>query len=412
MLEHCQDTRFVFNIGLEQRSMWSQTRRFYAQKINFATQSRELTELRAELDWVRAGSTVVQQGALRDLDTAFTNFFEHKAGYPQFKKRDTRGGSFIVRDVKVRRINHRWGEILIPKIGWVRFRPSKTWTEIEAATSARVKLRHGRWTVSFTTCAREKINPGTGAMIGIDRGVANTIATSDADMFQAPTLTAGECKRFLALEQKAARQRAARKRAAKQQEDGKEHATGKHVNSRRYEKTIKDLGKLRLRLDDRRTDWIEQTTTLLARQYDYVAFEGLNIPGMTKRVPPKPDPDQPGQYVPNGQTAKSGLNRAILGSCWGKFAQRLGHKTVTDDNINPRNTSRECNECHHVEAANRKSQAVFECQQCGHEAHADVNAAKNVLGRSRNTPMQHTNPRTVGARTCQPRKSHVNHLAA
>ncbi len=249
-------------------------------------------------------------------------------------------------------------------------------------------------------------------MIGIDRGVANTIATSDGDMFQAPTLTAGECKRFLALEQQAARQRAARKRAAKQQEDGKEHATGKHVNSRRYEKTIKDLGKLRLRLDDRRADWIEQTTTLLARQYDYVAFEGLNIPGMTKRVPPKPDPDQSGQFLPNGQAAKSGLNKAILGSCWGKFAQRLGHKTVTDDNINPRNTSRECNECHHVEAANRKSQAVFECQQCGHEAHADVNAAKNVLGRGRNKPTQHTNPRTVGARTRQPRKSRVNHLAA
>ncbi len=406
MLEHCQDARFVWNIGLAQRSMWSQTRRFYAQKINFATPSRELTELRADLDWVGEGASVVQQGALRDLDTAFTNFFEKRAGYPQFKKRDSRGGSFIVRDVKVRRINHRWGEILIPKIGWVRFRPSKTWAEIAAATSGRVKLRHGRWTVSFTTPARGKINPGTGAMIGIDRGVANTIATSDADMFQAPTLTAGERKRFLALEQKAARQRAARKRAAKQ------HADGKHVNSRRYEKTIRDLGKLRLRLDDRRTDWIEQTTTLLARQYDYVAFEGLNIPGMTKRVPPKPDPENPGQYLPNGQAAKSGLNKAILGSCWGKFAQRLGHKTVTDTDINPRNTSRECNECHHVEAANRKSQAEFECQQCGHEAHADVNAAKNVLGRGLNKPTQHTNPRTVGARTRQPRKSRVNYLAA
>ncbi len=45
----------MWNIGLEQRSMWSQTRRFYAQKINFATQSRELAELRAELDWIGLG---------------------------------------------------------------------------------------------------------------------------------------------------------------------------------------------------------------------------------------------------------------------------------------------------------------------------------------------------------------------
>ncbi len=110
MLEHCQDARFVWNIGLEQRSMWSQTRRFYAQKINFATQSHELAELRADLDWVRAGSSVVQQGALRDLETAFTNFFEKRAGYPTFKKRDSRGGSFVVRDLKVRRVNHRWGK--------------------------------------------------------------------------------------------------------------------------------------------------------------------------------------------------------------------------------------------------------------------------------------------------------------
>ncbi len=106
MLQHCQDTRFVWNIGLEQRSMWSQARRFYAQKINFATQSRELAELRAELDWVGEGSSAVQQGALRDLDTAFTNFFEKRADYPAFKKRDSRAGSFVVRDLKVRRVNH------------------------------------------------------------------------------------------------------------------------------------------------------------------------------------------------------------------------------------------------------------------------------------------------------------------
>ncbi len=391
MLQHCQDTRFVWNIGLEQRSMWSQTRRFYAQKINFATQSRELAELRAELDWVGEGSSAVQQGALRDLDTAFTNFFEKRADYPAFKKRDSRAGSFVVRDLKVRRVNHRWGETLIPKVGWVRFRPSKTWTEIEAATSARVKLRHGRWTVSFTTPARDKINPGTGAMIGIDRGVANTIATSDADMFQAPTLTTGEKKRFLALEQRVSRQR---------------------KGSARREKTIKDLGKLRLRLDDRRTDWIEQTTTLLARQYDVVALEKLNTVGMTKRVAPKPDPENEGFYLPNGRAAKSGLNRAILASCWGKFAQRLEHKTNVKY-VNPQNTSRECFECHHISADNRKSQAVFECQKCGHEAHADTNAAKIILGRATTAPKeQERNPRTAGVRTCKSRKSHVNHLAA
>jgi IS605 OrfB family transposase len=46
--------------------------------------------------------------------------------------------------------------------------------------------------------------------------------------------------------------------------------------------------------------------------------------------------------------------------------------------IDPRNTSRTCNECGHCDKANRKSQAEFECLSCGHLAHADLNAARNV----------------------------------
>lgn len=46
--------------------------------------------------------------------------------------------------------------------------------------------------------------------------------------------------------------------------------------------------------------------------------------------------------------------------------------------VDPRNTSRMCNECGHVDKANRKSQAKFSCQACGHEANADQNAARNI----------------------------------
>ena len=46
--------------------------------------------------------------------------------------------------------------------------------------------------------------------------------------------------------------------------------------------------------------------------------------------------------------------------------------------IDPRNTSRTCNECGHCDKKNRKSQSEFECQSCGHEANADKNAANNI----------------------------------
>ena len=50
--------------------------------------------------------------------------------------------------------------------------------------------------------------------------------------------------------------------------------------------------------------------------------------------------------------------------------------------IDPRNTSRTCAECGHCQRSNRKSQAQFRCQACGHEAHADVNAARNHRARA------------------------------
>lgn len=51
--------------------------------------------------------------------------------------------------------------------------------------------------------------------------------------------------------------------------------------------------------------------------------------------------------------------------------------------VDPRNSSRTCNECGHCEKANRKDQANFECRHCGHSANADRNAARVLRDRAR-----------------------------
>ena len=390
MVEHCQQARFVYNIGLEQRSLWTEQRRYYAQKVNLASQMRELAELRGDLDWLRAGSSVVQQAALRDLDRAYANFFAGRSGYPNFKKRSRTRGAFVVRDLTVRRVNRKWGTVLVPKVGHVRFRLTRDWALIANATSARVTFAHDQWHISFTTPPPARIAAGTGAMIGIDRGVANSLATSDGEFFHAPSLTSGEQQRFLALERRYARQ-------------------VKHSNRRR--ETLRQLDRLRGRLTHRRTDWVEKTTTSLARAYDLIALEALPVRNMTRRAAPRPDPLNPGRFLPNGAAAKTGLNRAILANLWGRIDTRLEQKTDhVVVHVNPRNTSRECNICHHISIDNRKSQAVFACEQCGAVAHADVNAAGNVLdrgiveqGRTRGLP---------GVWAYQSRESRANHLPA
>ena len=401
---HADHARFVFNLGLGQRSMWCRGKHNRGELsisgITNLSQQRELAQLRGELDWLRIGSSAVQQVALRDLDRAFKNFFAGRAKFPSFKRRDDRAGSFAVRDLKVVRLNRHWGTILVPKVGPVRFRISRLWADIEKATSARVVLKNNQWHVSFTTPAADKIVAGTGAVVGIDRGVANTLALSEGTMVQAPTLTPSEKKRFLRLERRLARQNT---RARKTKTWDSKHRT----------RTLDDLSVLRRNLLDRRTDWVEKTTTMLARTYDLVAVEDLKITTMTKSA--AGTVEKPGTNV----AAKSGLNRAILASCWGKTVQRLEHKLPEGNlvRVNPRNTSRQCAACGHIGAGNRESQAVFCCQSCGHQAHADTNAAINILqlgltrtGSATATPLAAGHAVTGRISLGQP--SHVNQPAA
>lgn len=151
--------------------------------------------------------------------------------------------------------------------------------------------------------------------------------------------------------------------------------------SRRRERARRAISRLRAHETDRAKDWIEKTTTILVRDFDLIAMEDLRIRAMTRSG--QGTIAVPGRNV----AAKSGLNREILARRWGLFARRLCEKatltSVVVVKVNPMNTSRRCHACGHVAAENRKSQAVFGCVACGHLAHADVNAALNILAAGR-----------------------------
>ncbi len=352
LLMHFSHARYVYNVGLEQRKLNDKTQRARGVRVNAVTQQRELTEARREFDWLREGSTVVQQGALRDLDTAFKNFFAGHAGFPKYRRRGVHN-SFVIRDMSVRRYNRKWAAILVPKAGWLRFRLTRAWSDVESGTSARVSLKHGQWFVSITTPPKPKREGGRGA-VGLDRGVAVSVMSSEGEMFTAPSLTDGERKRWIALERQLSRC---------------ERRSARRVQTRDR------LGALRRRLNNRRDDWVEKSTTHLARTYALAGVEDLNIRGMVRK--PEPKTDGNGGYLPNGAAAKSGLTKAIQASQWGRFAQRLSDKMKVVK-VPAAFTSQCCHECGHIAAENRENQAVFRCKRCGHTANADVNAAKNI----------------------------------
>jgi transposase, IS605 orfB family len=124
----------------------------------------------------------------------------------------------------------------------------------------------------------------------------------------------------------------------------------------------------------------------LVEENDIIAIEKLNLAGMSKKAKAKVDPHNPGNFLPNGQSAKKLLNRKLRLSALFQFSEYLHYKARLSDGqiieVNPKNTSRRCSSCGHVARENRESQAVFLCKKCGYNDNADHNAAINILDRA------------------------------
>jgi putative transposase len=333
LLGHCRDARFVWNLAVEQQQHWQPGRR----APGYGEQCAQLTEARAEYGWLRDGSQTVQQQALRDFAQVMGNFFTGTHRRPSWRKAGVHEGfrQVGVKPRHVERLNRRLGRVWVPKVGWVRFRLSRPVPE--GVKSYRVtRDRAGRWHVAFAHVPDPIAGPGDCSVVGIDRGVAVSAALSTGEMLHAPSVTRGVSKRLKVLQQRLAR--------------------GKR-GSKRREKTKRAIAKLKARERDRRTDWVEKTSTDLARRFDLIRVE------------------QPGVRV----AQKRGL-RAIVRTGWGLLVTRLQHKASGRvEKVPAAHTSQRCSACGHVAPGNRKSQAVFECEACtAGRCNADVNAARNI----------------------------------
>jgi putative transposase len=116
---------------------------------------------------------------------------------------------------------------------------------------------------------------------------------------------------------------------------------------------------------------------------DVIALEDLNVGGMTRRPAPKPDPGQPGAFLPNRAAAKAGINRSVLDAGWAQFAGILTGKAASAGRrvilVNPAGTSTTCHTC--GQRCERPQQDTVVCPHCGpHDA--DVNGARNIYARA------------------------------
>jgi transposase len=240
--------------------------------------------------------------------------------------------------------------VLVPKLGWVKFRWSRP---APPAKSYRItRDRAGRWHLALAVLPPAIPAPGNSEVVGVDRGVAVSVSLSTGELLKAPGLRHAERRRLRLLERRNARQR---------------------KGSRRRELTKLTIARLKTREADRRRDWIEQLSTDLARRFDLICVENLDVRAMTCSA--RGTSQRPGR----GVRQKAGLNRGILASGWGRLIDRLEHKAPGRTlKLPAASTSQRCSACGHVAADSRQSQTALRCVACAWTGNADYNAARNI----------------------------------
>jgi putative transposase len=301
---------------------------------NWKTEHRFLSDVPAQ----------ALQQALKNLERAYTNFFQKRADFPKFKKKNQRESFRIPQGFEVDNSN---GRIKLPKVGWMRYRKSQE--VLGEPKNITVSESCGKWYASIQVAREVETpqHPSTSA-VGMDWGVVKFVTLSNGEVVE-------QCqplKKFLPKLAKLQRRMA-----------------GKKKFSKSWRQAKAKVAKLYSKVANIRKDFVPKVSNDISKNHVVVVIEDLQAKSMSKSAT---------QRV----AQKSGLNRSILDASPFELRRQLEYKTRWQGGllvpVPAQNTSRKCPECGHTSAENRKTQAKFVCVSCGFSANADWVGAVNI----------------------------------
>jgi putative transposase len=315
-------------------------------KPKYTELSKRLTQVKKteERRWLTEVSSIPLQQSLRDLETAYSNFFTSCKGErkgkkvkpPKFKKRKSKQSArFTDNGFTVNQHCVTLAKIGDLRIVWSRPLPSKP------SSVTVIKDASDRYFLSFVVEVQPEILPDNGESVGIDLGIATFATLSTGEKIDAPKPLKKRLKRL----------RKAQKNLSRKQK-----------GSNRREKARKRVAKIHAKIKDTRTDFLHKLSTRVVRENQTIILEDLNTSGMVKNRK---------------------LSRAISDLGWRSFRDMLSAKSDKygrDFRIISRwePTSQRCSCCGNIGGKKALNIREWECLFCGTFHDRDINAAINI----------------------------------
>src|SRR6266699_1325135 len=358
-LDRCRE---LYNAALqERRDAWKmcQVSITYTQQ---ATQLPEIKEIRPEYQDIHSQ---VLQDVLRRVKKAYDHFFRRvkegkTPGYPRFQgygRYDSftfpQSGFSLTEDNRV----------CLSKIGTLKVKvPKGKKANPPTGTMKTCTIKHEgeHWYVVFTCDVEQEVvyHPSEEA-VGIDLGLLHFATLSDGSTIENPRHVRQAVQKLKKLQEALSR---------------------KKRGSKRRRKAAQRVAKTHRHRRNQRKDFHHKEARKLVKQYRTIVFEKLAPSNMSKRPKPKQD-ETTGQYLPNGASAKAGLNKSILDAGWGQFQQICESKAECAGSrvlfVSPKQTSQMCSSCGALVQKELKER--WHSCSCGCSLDRDHNAAKNIL---------------------------------
>lgn len=348
--------RYIYNFYIAcNKALYDKGEKFMTGKSFSVWLNNEYIPNNPEKIWIKEVYSKAVKKSIEDGYTAFTRFFKHQSGFPNFKKKSKSDVKmyFVKNNPKDCRCErHR---LNIPTLGWVRIKEKgyiPTTKDGLTIKSGTVSIKAGRYYVSVLVEIPDiKIVNNGNDGIGIDLGLKNFAIVSNGKIYK----NINKSARIKKLEKRLHREQRCLSR--------------KYENLKKGESTQKNIQKQKLKvqilhhkINNIRTDYINKTIAEIVKtKPSYITIEDLNVLGMMK----------------NRHLAK-----AVASQKFYEFRTKIKAK-CSENGIELRvvdrwfPSSKICHRCGAIKKDLKLSDRIYRCD-CGYVEDRDLNAALNL----------------------------------